>query len=99
MRARASPRSRRATPIRTSCARRSRGSMLDGARYEGDRGHVESWFVKANDPAGERALWLKWTIFAPKREPKRAIAEAWAVAFVRKGEHVAVKSTVPFARA
>jgi hypothetical protein len=73
--------------------------MLDGARYDGRRSHVESWFVKANDPKGDRALWLKWTIFAPKRAPERAIAEAWAVAFVRGGPHVAVKSTVPIARA
>jgi hypothetical protein len=57
---------------------------------------VESWFVKANDPSGERALWLKWTIFA---QQNGVIAEAWAVAFRRGGPHTAVKTSVPFARA
>jgi hypothetical protein len=69
-----------------------------GLRYEGARarqGHVESWFLKANDPRSRRAIWLKWTIWAGERVPTAAIAEAWAVAFSGKDGNVAVKMAVP----
>ncbi len=84
---------------------------LLGARYpkEGPRegrrdapgrgGHVESYFLKANDPHARRALWLKTTIYVSARDPagtRRAIAEAWAVAFDAARGHVAVKTSVPF---
>lgn len=70
-------------------------------RYHAEqpRGHVESYFVKANDSQGRRALWLKATIIASTTRPARAMAEAWAVVFDRQGEHVAVKESIPFARA
>ena len=64
--------------------------------------HVESYFLKANDPSGDRALWLRATIFATAREPDRPLAEGWAIAFDRRGgpaRHVAVKHVLPFARA
>jgi hypothetical protein len=70
-----------------------------GLRYEGGRarhGHVESWFLKANDPHSRRALWLKWTVWAGDRAPTAAIAEAWAIAFSARGGHVAAKMAVPF---
>jgi hypothetical protein len=72
-----------------------------GLRYDpaSTRGHVESWFLKANDPTGRRALWLKWTIWAGDRAPGQAVAEAWAVAFGTSRGHIATKSTVPFERA
>ncbi len=57
-------------------------------------GHVESYFLKLNDPGGRRALWLKATILArPGRDP---MAEAWAIAFDREGGHVGVKQVVPY---
>jgi hypothetical protein len=73
----------------------------EGVRYDAaaKHGHVESYFVKANDPKSRRALWLKATIYATDREPSKAVAEAWAVAFDGDREHVAVKSHVPFASA
>lgn len=69
-----------------------------GVRYRRDarHGHVESYFIKANDPSGPRALWVKATIYAGERDPSRAVAEAWAIAFDREAGHVAVKSGVPF---
>ncbi len=73
-----------------------------GARYtpsDSKRGHVESYFLKANHPDGDRAVWIKATIFAPPGNGSSAVAEAWAIAFDRNGENVAVKSTVPFERA
>jgi len=72
------------------------------------RGHVESYFLKANDPAGDRAIWIKATIFAPSSSgtsgPERPVAEGWAIAFDRSKRgsaptHVAVKHTVPWADA
>jgi hypothetical protein len=84
-----------------------------GLQYDptSPRGHVESWFLKANDPASHRAIWLKWTVWAGDRNPRLAVAEAWAVAFRgahdapgpsgRAGHvgHVATKTSVPFERA
>jgi hypothetical protein len=66
------------------------------------RGHVESFFLKANDPTGDRALWLKATIFASELAPERPIAEGWAIVFDRRGgerHHVGVKHTLPYANA
>jgi hypothetical protein len=70
-----------------------------GLRYESARaaqGHVESWFLKANDPGSRRAIWLKWTVWAGDRAPGAAIAEVWAIAFSAKDGHVAAKMAVPF---
>jgi hypothetical protein len=64
--------------------------------------HVESYFLKANEPSGDRALWVKATIFASAREPGRPLAEGWAIAFDRRGgqnKHVAVKHVLPFSDA
>jgi hypothetical protein len=61
-------------------------------------GHVESYFLKLNDPDGRRALWVKATILAHAHSSLRwaaPVAEAWAIAFDRAGRHVAVKDTVP----
>ncbi len=86
-------------------ARAPQPSAWTGARYDSararaaGRGHVESWFLKANDPRSRRALWLRWTLWAGDRAPDRALAEAWAVAFDGAAGHVATKTTVPFERA
>ncbi len=60
-------------------------------------GHVESYFLKLNDPEGRRALWLKATIL--ERRGGDVLAEAWAIAFDRESGHVAVKDSVPLAEA
>jgi hypothetical protein len=68
-------------------------------------GHVESWFLKANDPTGARAFWTRCTVFSRPRSadpaipPVPPIAEAWAIAFDRAHGHVATKSTVPLSSA
>jgi hypothetical protein len=76
------------------------GQTLDAVRFDrrAGRGHVESYFVKANDPAGRRAIWLRFTIFASGRDGRdgAALTELWAIAFDRERGHVAVKATVPF---
>jgi hypothetical protein len=77
-------------------------SSLVGVRYApgSPRGHVESYFLKANDPHSRRAIWLKTTIYAGAGAvdgaPGHALAEAWAVAVDGEQGHVAVKSSVPF---
>jgi hypothetical protein len=76
---------------------------LAGVRYAQDGGgHVESYFLKANDPHAPRAIWIKTTIYASVHAPTglpHALAEAWAIAFDGDRGHVAVKSSVPFDRA
>lgn len=72
---------------------------LLGLRYREGRtkNHVESWFLKVNEPDGRRALWVRCTIFAQEALPP--VAEAWAIAFDRHRGQVAVKTTVPFGTA
>jgi hypothetical protein len=65
------------------------------------RGHVESFFIKANSPGGNRAIWIKHTVLVPDGRPEDAVAEVWAVAFVRgdRSFPIAAKETVPLSRA
>lgn len=59
-------------------------------------GHVESFFLKANDPDTDRALWLKLTIYSPLGGVP-TVGEAWAVIFDGDEGHVAAKETYPIA--
>ena len=70
----------------------------NGARYEpgSTTGHYESWFLRANDPGGQRAFWIRYTIFAPRGRPADAVGELWAIAFDRtRSRIVAVKQVHP----
>lgn len=60
-------------------------------------GHVESHFLKANDPEGPRAFWLKYTILAKPGSP--AESHVWAIAFDAGKGHVAAKRRYPAAQA
>jgi hypothetical protein len=70
---------------------------IDTVRWKRDgRGHVESWFLKANDPRDPgRALWIKFTLLIPPGvDSGGRLAEVWAIRFDgRGGEHRAAKST------
>ncbi len=70
-------------------------------RLDDPRGHVESYFLKANSPGGNRAIWIKHTVLIPAGKPEAAVAEVWAVAFHRgdRGFPVAVKATTPLSAA
>jgi hypothetical protein len=64
-------------------------------RYTGAPGHVESYFLRANDPARPRALWLKATILAPLEGPP--VAETWLIWFDGDANRTfACKQTLPF---
>ncbi|HWO19487.1 MAG TPA: hypothetical protein VNO30_11955 [Kofleriaceae bacterium] len=70
----------------------------NGARYRAGEqgGHYESWFLRANDAAGQRAFWIRYTIFAPRGRPADAVGELWAIASERApGRIVAVKEVHP----
>jgi len=79
----------------------------NGARYTPGSadGHYESWFLRGNDPAGARAFWIRYTIFAPAGRPADAVGELWAITFERGqpigaasgGKIVAVKQVFPIA--
>lgn len=74
----------------------------NGCHFDPTRGgHVESWFLKLNDPAGARALWLKATIRNP--DPRfhagGPVAESWAIAFERRHPPRGAKHVVPYAQA
>lgn len=64
-----------------------------GARGEG---HVESHFLKANSPDGQRALWVKHTLLVPTQPDAPRVAELWAIAFDEGGRRkLAQKATYP----
>lgn len=72
---------------------------VNDRRYSGKPGHVESWFIRANDPSAPRALWLKMTILAPLGGGA-PVAETWFIWFDgSRGTTLAHKDTVPIAEA
>ena len=48
-------------------------------RFRPGTDHVESWFVRANDPAAPRAVWLKATVLT--KADGTSVAEAWCSVF------------------
>lgn len=73
----------------------------NGVRYDpaDAGGHYESWFQRANDAAGRRAFWIRYTIFSPRGRRTEAVGELWAIVFDRETrEIVAVKDVVPITR-
>jgi len=59
-------------------------------------GHVESWFVRANDPRAPRAIWLKATVLRPLQGAP--VAEAWCCTFDSDGAF-GVRGTAPLEEA
>lgn len=50
--------------------------------------HLESYFLKGNDPQTLRAYWIKFTVYAPKNDPANAVGEVWAVVFDTPAQRV-----------
>jgi hypothetical protein len=75
--------------------------LLDRTVYRsGQRaGHYESFYQRANHPDRPLAFWLRYTIFAPARNPSAAVGELWAVAFDgESGQHAVAKEEFPLAQ-
>jgi hypothetical protein len=73
-------------------------SDWQGARYQPGqkKGHYESWFLRANHPTRNEALWIRYTIFSPQGRPDDAIGELWAIYFNGATKKIcAAKSEVP----
>jgi hypothetical protein len=73
----------------------------NGARFNprDPGGHYESWFQRANDPSGNRAFWIRYTIFSPRERPEDAVGELWAIWFEKEPRRiVAVKEVKPVAQ-
>ena len=61
------------------------------------KGHYESFFLRANHPEKPLAFWIRYTIFSPENNPGKAIGELWGMFFDGEtGRHVAVKDEFPF---
>jgi hypothetical protein len=65
-----------------------------------NKGHYESYFMRANHPDEPKAFWIRYTIFSPHGKPHDALAELWAIYFDQEDKpHVAVKTEVPIDQA
>ena len=81
-------------PVRDTSHKRSSNAVR--WRPNDRRGHVESFFLKANAPGEGRAIWLRFTLLVPRALPETARAEVWAMAFDRRaGVPRAWKVTAP----
>jgi len=60
---------------------------------ESQKGHYESYFLRANHPTKKEAFWIRYTIFSPKGDPGKSIGELWAIYFSPEG-HFASKKEV-----
>ncbi|MFP2924643.1 hypothetical protein ACLESO_05385 [Pyxidicoccus sp. 3LG] len=69
-------------------------------RWKGQSGFFEIWFLVVLDPGGERAWWLRYTLFTPAPgAPGEPRATVWAAAFdsASPTPAVALKSLHPIA--
>lgn len=53
-------------------------SRFDPKVYDG---FYESWFLRANDPATSRAVWVRYTFTVPRGRSSDGVVELWAIAF------------------
>lgn len=65
-------------------------------RFRVPSDHVESWFVRANDPTAPRAVWLKATLLV--KSDGTALAQAWISVF-DQDRTLAICQDVPLAEA
>ena len=60
------------------------------------KGHYESYFIRANHPSKPLGFWIRYTIFSPNKNPKKAIGELWAILFNGDtNQHAISKIEVP----
>ncbi len=77
-------------------SREAAEAPVNALRHAGVPGHVESYFLRANDPLLARAFWLKATVFAPLEGPVEI--ESWLIFFdADRPTPVAGRETARFA--
>ncbi len=64
---------------------------------EGEQGHYESWFLRANHPRERQAVWLRHTFFRPAGHAEATCGELWA-AWFDGDQVVGVRQELPIAR-
>lgn len=76
-----------------------RRRQLNQCRFSGhDNGHYESYFLRANHPDRPLAFWIRYTIFAPKKNPAANLGELWVIVFDGERQQVrAAKAEYPLA--
>lgn len=65
-----------------------------GSGRGAERGHYESYFLRANAPGRPLAFWIRYTIFAPRGAPDQAEGELWAVVFDGERQEIHVGKEV-----
>lgn len=73
-------------------------SELDRARWRGQRGHYEAWYLTLHDPGSGRGFWFRWTLHAPRDASRPVEAGLWAVSFEPGGGGAAGRDVYPAAR-
>lgn len=62
-----------------------------------NKGHYESYFLRANHPEKACAFWIRYTIFSPKGRPQDNIGELWVIYFDGETNQItAAKEELPF---
>ena len=55
---------------------------LNACRFSGQSdGHYESYFLRANHPDRPLAFWIRYTIFAPRKNAQKNLGELWVIVF------------------
>lgn len=63
-----------------------------------NKGHYESYFLRANHPEKAQAFWIRYTLFSPKNNPENTIGELWGAFFDGENNNViASKNEFPIA--
>ncbi len=63
-----------------------------------NKGHYESFFIRANHPQKPLAFWIRYTIFQPAKNHSNALGELWAIVFDGEGHHRALKAEYPISQ-
>ncbi len=72
---------------------------LDRCQFDSadDKGHYESYFLRANHPDKPLAFWIRYTIYSPKGRKQDTIGELWVIFFDGETRQVtAAKEEMPF---
>jgi len=70
----------------------------NACRYveEDEKGHYESYFLRANHPERPLAFWVRYTMFAAKGRYADAVGEQWAIFFDGERKRITtIKATRP----